>query len=36
MGGEPITNTTFEKVRREFSGKIKHVFGTTETTVYNM
>ncbi|CAF3608137.1 unnamed protein product [Rotaria socialis] len=35
IGGEPITERAFEKLRREYSGKIRQVYGVTEATVYN-
>ncbi|CAF3834814.1 unnamed protein product, partial [Rotaria sp. Silwood1] len=36
IGGEVFSARAFERIRGQFGGKIFHVYGITETTVYNM
>ncbi|CAF4345459.1 unnamed protein product [Rotaria sp. Silwood2] len=36
LSGEPLSEKTFKKMRKESSAKIVNCYGITETTVYNM
>ncbi|CAF3601464.1 unnamed protein product, partial [Rotaria socialis] len=36
VAGEKLTERVFERIRREYYGKVINAYGVTETTVYNM
>ncbi|CAF3932082.1 unnamed protein product, partial [Rotaria magnacalcarata] len=36
LGGEHLSEVVFDKVRTQFSGKVRNVYGLTETTICNV
>ncbi|CAF4582387.1 unnamed protein product, partial [Rotaria socialis] len=35
LGGEPLSEMVFDKVRTQYTGKVRNVYGLTETTICN-
>ncbi|CAF2051818.1 unnamed protein product, partial [Rotaria magnacalcarata] len=36
LGGEPLSEILFDKIRTQYIGKVRNVYGLTETTICNM